>query len=152
MYYEWPREKRSGRKDGGLIQHCLPPQPREVLWPVLSVLPSMHCSLRLASINIKECVFPDKPAHITTYKCNHPIITSVEMPHHHSIDLHLPSLSPCYPSIVITHTSAFPLSTSVAVKLSCFVNPFKSFPLSLSFFKFIIYSSRSNSTNSDSVQ
>lgn len=123
----------------------------------LSVLPSMHCSLRLASINIKECVFPDKPAYITTYKFNHPIITSLEMPHHYSIqkksiDLNLPSLSPCYPSIVITHTSAFPLSTSEAVKLSCFVNPFKSFSLSLSFFKCIIYSSRSNSTNSDSVQ
>lgn len=105
------KEKRSGRKDGGLIQHCQPPEPEEVPWPVLSVLPSMHCSLRLASINIKECVFPDKPAHVTTHKYNHPIIISVEK----SFDLPLPSLSPCYPSAILplsnTHSNFLALLT-----------------------------------------
>lgn len=50
-------KESSGRNGGGLIQRCLLPQPGEVLWSARSVLPSMHCSLRLASINIKECVF-----------------------------------------------------------------------------------------------
>ncbi len=121
--------------------------PRSLCYPACTA----RCLCTLASINnIKECVFLEKPAHITMRSSNH---HEGRMPHHHFRYLLIFSLHRYRHYNTRHQVFHYPLLyLSNTLKRSCLVNPFKSFLFLSLIFKCIIYLSHSNSTNSDSVQ